>query len=99
MDIAVVGVGVSLTVKDGICTAARVGLGAVAATVLLVEPAAKALIDSTLDEAALEKAAEACRAACRPIDDKRGTIAYRIKTAGVLLKRTTAIAAKRATEK
>jgi aerobic carbon-monoxide dehydrogenase medium subunit len=99
MDIAVVGVGVSLTVKDGICTAARVGLGAVAATVLLVEPAAKALIDSTLDEAALEKAAEACRAACRPIDDKRGTIAYRIKTAGVLLKRATAIAVKRATEK
>jgi carbon-monoxide dehydrogenase medium subunit len=99
MDIAVVGVGVSLTVKDGICTAARVGLGAVAPTALLVEPAAKALIGSTLDEAALEKAAEACRAACRPIDDKRGTIAYRIKTAGVLLKRTTAIAVKRATEK
>ena len=98
MDIAVVGVGVSLTVKDGICTAARVGLGAVAPTVLLIEPAAKALIGSTLDEAALEKAAEACRAACRPIDDKRGTIAYRIKTAGVLLKRTTAIAVKRATE-
>jgi carbon-monoxide dehydrogenase medium subunit len=99
MDIAVVGVGVSLTVKDGICTAARVGLGAVAPTVLLVEAAAKPLIGSTLDEAALEKAAEACRAACRPIDDKRGTIAYRIKTAGVLLKRTTAIAVKRATEK
>src|SRR5688572_8139702 len=35
MDIAVVGVGVSLTVTDGVCTAARVGLGAVAPTVLL----------------------------------------------------------------
>jgi carbon-monoxide dehydrogenase medium subunit len=99
MDIAVVGLGVSLTLKDGVCTAARVGLGAVAPTALLVEPAAKALIGSKLDDAALEKAAEACRAACRPIDDKRGTIAYRIKTAGVLLKRTTAIAAKRATGK
>src|SRR3979411_1381662 len=33
MDIAVVGCGVSLTVKNGICTAARVGLGAVAPTV------------------------------------------------------------------
>jgi len=96
MDIAVVGLGVSLTLKDGVCTAARVGLGAVAPTALLVEPAAKALIGSKLDEAALEKAAEACRAACRPIDDKRGTIAYRIKTAGVLLKRTVASAAKRA---
>jgi carbon-monoxide dehydrogenase medium subunit len=96
MDIAVVGCGVSLTVKDGICTAARVGLGAVAPTALLVEAAAKALIGSKLDDAALEAAANACRAACRPIDDKRGTIAYRTKIAGVLLKRTATIAAKRA---
>jgi carbon-monoxide dehydrogenase medium subunit len=96
MDIAVVGVGVSLTLKDGVCTAARVGLGAVAPTVLLVEPAAKALIGSKLDAAALNAAASACSAACRPIDDKRGTIVYRTKVAGVLLKRTVAIAAKRA---
>ena len=96
MDIAVVGLGVSLTLKDGICTAARVGLGAVAPTALLVEAAGHALTGSKLDDAALEKASEACRAACRPIDDKRGTIAYRVKTAGVLLKRTVAIAAKRA---
>jgi carbon-monoxide dehydrogenase medium subunit len=98
MDIAVVGCGVSLTMKDGVCTAARVGLGAVAPTVLLVEPAAQALIGSRLDEAALAKAAAACSAACRPIDDKRGTIVYRTKVAGVLLKRTTAIAARRAQE-
>jgi carbon-monoxide dehydrogenase medium subunit len=96
MDIAVVGCGVSLTLKDGVCTAARVGLGAVAPTVLLVEPAADALIGSRLDDAALAKAAAACSAACRPIDDKRGTIVYRTKVAGVLLKRTAAIAAKRA---
>ncbi len=96
MDIAVVGLGASLTLKDGICTAARIGLGAVAPTALLVEAAGKALVGSKLDDKALETAAEACRAACRPIDDKRGTIAYRIKTAGVLLKRTVAIAAKRA---
>jgi aerobic carbon-monoxide dehydrogenase medium subunit len=97
MDIAVVGCGVSLTLKDGVCTAARVGLGAVAPTVLLVEAAAKALIGSQLDDAALNAAAAACSAACRPIDDKRGTIIYRTKVAGVLLKRTAAIAAKRAT--
>ena len=96
MDIAVVGVGVSLTIKDGVCTAARVGLGAVAPTVLLVEDAARALIGSKLDDAALNAAAAACSAACRPIDDKRGTIVYRTKVAGVLLKRTAAIAAKRA---
>jgi aerobic carbon-monoxide dehydrogenase medium subunit len=96
MDIAVVGCGVSLTLDKGICTAARVGLGAVAPTVLLVEAAAKALIGSKLDGWALEKAAVACSAACRPIDDKRGTITYRTKIAGVLLKRATAIAAERA---
>jgi CO/xanthine dehydrogenase FAD-binding subunit len=96
MDIAVVGCGVSLTVKDGVCTAARVGLGAVAPTVLLVEAAAKALIGSRLDAESLEAAADACRAVCRPIDDKRGTIAYRTKVAGVLLKRTVVIAAQRA---
>jgi carbon-monoxide dehydrogenase medium subunit len=96
MDIAVVGVGVSLTLTDGVCSAARVGLGAVAPTVLLVEDAARALIGSRLDDAALNAAAAACSAACRPIDDKRGTIVYRTKVAGVLLKRTVAIAAKRA---
>jgi len=97
MDIAVVGVGVNLTLdKSGTVTAARVGLGAVAPTVLVVEDAAKALVGSKLEDAAVEKAAAACRAACRPIDDKRGTIAYRTKIAGVLLKRATAIAAQRA---
>jgi aerobic carbon-monoxide dehydrogenase medium subunit len=96
MDIAVVGLGVSLTLKDGVCAAARVGLGAVAPIALLVEAAGKALVGSRLDDKALEAASEACRAACKPIDDKRGTIAYRIKTAGVLLKRTAVIAADRA---
>ena len=96
MDIAVVGCGVSLSLKDGVCAAARVGLGAVAPTALLVADAANALVGSRLDAKALEAAAAACRAACRPIDDKRGTIAYRVKTAGVLLKRTAAIAAQHA---
>ena len=96
MDIAVVGMGVSLTIAGGVVTAARVGLGAVAPTVLLVADAAKALIGSKLDAAAIEAAAAACRAACKPINDKRGTIEYRTKVAGVLLKRATAIAAERA---
>jgi carbon-monoxide dehydrogenase medium subunit len=96
MDIAVVGVGVSLTLSGGVVTAARVGLGAVAPTVLLVEAAASALVGSRLEDAAIEAAAAACRAACKPIDDKRGTIAYRVRTAGVLLRRTVAIAATRA---
>jgi carbon-monoxide dehydrogenase medium subunit len=93
MDIAVVGCGVSLTLEDGVCTAARVGLGAVAPTVLRVDAAAEALVGSRIEGDALEAAAEACRAACNPIDDKRGTIAYRTKVAGVLLRRAAGIAA------
>jgi carbon-monoxide dehydrogenase medium subunit len=96
MDIAVVGCGVSLTIDAGTVTAARVSLGAVAPTVLVVEDAARALIGSKLEDAALEAAAAACSAVCKPIDDKRGTIVYRTKVAGVLLKRTAAIAAERA---
>jgi len=96
MDIAVVGCGVSLSLKGGVCVAARVALGAVAPTVLLVEEAAEALIGNELDDAAVRAAAAACSAACRPIDDKRGTIAYRTRVAGVLLTRAVAIAARRA---
>ncbi len=88
MDIAVVGAGVSLTLgEDGVCTAARVSLGAVAARPLLVEEAAQALIGTRLEEGALKALAAAASAACRPIDDKRGTKEFRIKVAGVLARR------------
>jgi carbon-monoxide dehydrogenase medium subunit len=97
MDIAVVGAGVSLTLDaSGTCTAARVSLGAVAPTVLLVEKAAAALIGTKVDDAALENLAAACSAACKPIDDKRGTIEFRTKVAGVLARRAAAIALQRA---
>ncbi|WP_455374546.1 FAD binding domain-containing protein [Limibacillus halophilus] len=97
MDIAVVGVGVSLELDGaGAVSAARVSLGAVAPTVLLVEDAAQALIGSTLEEAALEKLAAAASAACKPIDDKRGTVEYRVKVAGVLARRAATIAYERA---
>lgn len=97
MDIAVVGAGVSLTLDEaGVCTAARFALGAVAATQLVVEDGAAALIGSTLDDAAMAKLDAAARAACRPIDDKRGTIEYRTKVAGVLARRATKIAQQRA---
>jgi CO/xanthine dehydrogenase FAD-binding subunit len=97
MDIAVVGCGVCLTLDgSGTCTAARVSLGAVAPRPLLVADAAKALIGSKVDEAALQKLDAAAQAACQPIDDKRGTREYRIKVAGVLARRTAQIALDRA---
>lgn len=97
MDIAVVGVGVNLTVDaSGKITAARIGLGAVAPKVLLVKGAADAIIGTTLDEAAQKKLEAAVRAVCTPIDDKRGTKAFRIEVAGVLARRAALIALDRA---
>src|ERR1700693_6052518 len=63
MDIAVVGCGISVTLDaKGVCTAARVSLGAVAPTVLLVKEAADALIGHTLDADTLAKVDGAARA-------------------------------------
>jgi carbon-monoxide dehydrogenase medium subunit len=97
MDIAVAGCGVCLTLDaGGMCTAARVALGAVAPRPLLVPEAARALIGTKVDAAALEALAAAVRAACRPIDDKRGTREYRVKVAGVLARRAAQVALDRA---
>ena len=97
MDIAVVGCGVSLTLDaKGVCTAARVSLGAVAARPLLVAPAAAALIGSKVDDSALQKLDAAAQAACQPIDDKRGTKEFRIHVAGVLARRAAETALERA---
>lgn len=97
MDIAVVGVAINLTLDaDGVCTAARVCLGAVAPTVIVSKECAAALIGTKVDQAALDKLAAAASAACRPIDDKRGTIEFRTKVAGVLARRVAVKALERA---
>jgi CO/xanthine dehydrogenase FAD-binding subunit len=100
MDIAVVGCGISVTLDaKGVCTAARCSLGAVAPTVLLVKEMADALIGHTLDDATLAALDKAAQAACKPINDKRGTIEYRTKVAGVLARRVAKIAFDRASGK
>src|SRR5512145_3315970 len=97
MDIAVVGAGVSLTVDaTGTITVARVSLGAVAARVLLVPAAAAAIVGTRLDRPAQDRLEEAARAACQPIDDKRGTVEFRTQVAGVLSRRAALIALDRA---
>ena len=96
MDIAVVSAGVNLTLSRGVVKTARVALGAVAPTAVLVAAAARALVGTKLDDVALEKMAKACRKACNPIDDKRGTAAYRTQVAGVIAKRAAILAFERA---
>ncbi|MEZ5596698.1 MAG: xanthine dehydrogenase family protein subunit M [Pseudomonadales bacterium] len=97
MDIAVVSAGICLTLgPEGIIKEAKVALGAVGPTVEIVSAATKVLVGSTLDEATLEQLAVVCSAACRPIDDKRGTIEFRTEVAGVLARRAAKIAYQRA---
>lgn len=97
MDIAVAGAGVCLALDSkGVCTAAKVSIGAVGPTALIVAKAAKALIGTKGEDDALEAAAAAASAAAKPIDDKRGTVEYRKDVVGVLTKRAAKIAFERA---
>ena len=97
MDIAVVGAGARITLDaDGNCTEARIALGAVAPTVRRVTDAEAALVGHPITDDTLAAVAAAASAACDPIDDKRGTIAYRKQVAGVLAKRAVKLAAERA---
>lgn len=97
MDIAVAGAAVALTLDgDGVCSAARVAIGAVAATALLVPAAVEALVGTSLDGSSLERAAEAARDAANPITDKRGTVEFKTSVVGVLVRRAAVIARDRA---
>ena len=97
MDIAVTGVAINLTLDAAAtCTAARVAIGAVAPTCLLVKEAGDALVGTKVDNAAIDKMVAAARAACRPIDDKRGTKEFRIEVTGVLARRVVMVALERA---
>ena len=100
MDIAVASAGVNLIVDgDGLVTEARVALGAVAATAYLDEAAGTRLIGTKLEDDVLSELAALCGESCSPIDDKRGTVAYRRDVVGVLAKRAARIAYQRAKEK
>ena len=98
MDIAVVGVGASVVLDDKHekFVDARIGLGAVAATPLLAEEAAQALVGRPVDDATIQKAAQAARALATPIDDMRGTVEFRLHVTGVLTERVIRAAVERA---
>ena len=97
MDIAVVGCAVNVTLDaDHTCTDARVVLGAVAPTQVIVAGGAEALVGHKLNPETLARLDSAAQAACKPINDKRGTIEYRTKVAGVLARRAATLAFERA---
>lgn len=96
MDIAVTNAGTYLVLDGDTVTDARISIGAVAPTPLLVPEAAEALVGRPLTDETIEAAAEAARNAARPITDMRGTEQQRRHLAGVLVKRTVRTAAARA---
>ncbi len=96
MDIAVVGVGASLTLDGDVVKAARIALGAVGPTPIFAVKASQSLIGKKLDSAAIEAAAQLAIAAASPIDDMRGTAEFRRHVVGVLTRRTVQIATDRA---
>lgn len=98
MDIAVCNVAVSLSLSaDGErIESARVAVGAVAPTPLLVEEAAAALAGQPANAATIEKAAQAVADAARPITDMRGSVSQRRHLAKVLAGRVIQTALDRA---
>jgi len=100
MDIAIAGAGVSLVLDDSnVIKEIYVALGAVSSVPLLVPAAAKMLLGTSLEESAMAEFGRLISAACRPINDKRGTIEYRTQVAAVLAQRAVRIAFERAKSK
>jgi CO/xanthine dehydrogenase FAD-binding subunit len=89
MDIAVVGVGAKVGLSDDLrkIVSARIALGAVAPTPILIREAGDALIGKAPTKESFNKAAAVAQEAACPITDMRGTIAYRRHLVGILVKR------------
>ena len=99
MDIAVVGVGAAVTVDGGKFTAARISLGAVAATPLFAKEAGDSLVGKSVSDDSIAAAAALAQKIATPITDMRGTAEYRTHLVGVLTRRVVKEAAERAKAK
>lgn len=87
MELATVGVGVTLTLDGDVCREIRIALGAVAPTPIRARQAEDALRGRTLDGATIEAAARIAMGECRPISNVRGSAEYRREMVGVLTQR------------
>jgi CO/xanthine dehydrogenase FAD-binding subunit len=99
MDIAVTNAAAAIVLdSDGrTFRSARIAVGAVAPTPLLVEAAGAALAGQPVSAASIERAAELAGEAARPISDMRGSVAQRKHLAKVLTRRVLETAVQRAT--
>lgn len=92
MELATVGVAVSLDTEAGRCTGARIALGAVGPTVLRAPGAEAILAGSALDARTVAAAAERAMQECTPISNVRSSADYRRDMVGVLTRRAVALA-------
>jgi xanthine dehydrogenase FAD-binding subunit len=96
MDIAVVNAGSYVRFDGNNVSAAKIAIGAVGPTVLMVPDAAAAIVGKPLTDETIKAAGEAAKNTARPIDDMRGTIKQRKHLSAVLVERTLREAAQRA---
>jgi len=85
-----------LTLSGGRVATCSIGLTNLSETPLLAEEAARAVIGTSLDPAALKKAAQAAQAIMSPAGDGRGTAEYRIHVGGIMVERALKRAAAKA---
>jgi carbon-monoxide dehydrogenase medium subunit len=76
MDLAMVGIAVSLVRRNGHCENVRIALGAVAPTVIRATEAEQQ-IEGSAGADRIDEAARLAEAAARPIDDQRASAGYR----------------------
>lgn len=86
-DFAIAAAAVTLSMDGETCSGATVALTNVADKPFCSAAAAAALKGSTVDDAAINAAAEKAMAECNPADDLRGPAAYRTQMAGEMTRR------------
>ena len=87
MDLAIVGVGVVVTLEDGLCKDIRIALGAVAPTPIRARRAEETIKGQRFNDEVIEKTAQITAEECRPINDHRASAEYRREMVKVLVKR------------
>jgi len=85
--IAVVNAAVILSFDGDTVTSAKIALGSVAPTILRVAPCEEFLVGKALDDATVAEAARLAASVPRPIDDVRGSAAYRTEMVRILVAR------------
>ncbi|MHA1567050.1 MAG: FAD binding domain-containing protein [Alphaproteobacteria bacterium] len=95
-DYATAAAAVLLTMDKGVCQSAAIALTNLGDTPLYAEDAARAIVGTSLDVAALSPAVAAAKAITNPAKDGRGPADFRTHVAGIMVQRAIEKAAARA---